>query len=87
MLGNPPLPPLSPPPPPSAANAAGAIAVSPVGAVASAGVFSLAMCLKSPPVYTQDMTEFQDGTVREKKSIYSKQKSYAVEYLDYHLEL
>lgn len=51
------------------------LAVTPVGAVVSAGVFSLAMCLKSPPVHTQDITEFQDGTVKEKRTIYSKQKT------------
>lgn len=40
------------------------LAVTPVGAVVSAGVFSLAMCLKSPTVYTEDMKEFPDDTVK-----------------------
>ena len=45
-------------------NAASAIVATPVAAVVSAGVFSIAMCLKSPTVYTEDMKEFPDDTVK-----------------------
>jgi len=48
------------------------------------------MSLMSPPVYTQDMTEFPDGTVKETRQFIASQKikkNNELEFLDYYLGL